>query len=103
MPGSDMALPLSSNVHTPVQKAEEAMHAGERMPALRTEAILLGADFRGRASSLFRLLHTDALQGGPRGAQLRQLLLRLNFNHFLDDTQKPAAEAAEQQWSDADA
>lgn len=78
------------------------MHAGERVPALRTDAILLGADFRGRASSLFRLLHTDALQGGPRGAQLRQLLLRLNFNHFLDNTQKPAAEAAEQQWSDID-
>ena len=85
-----------------VQKAEEAMHAGERMPALRTEAILLGADFRGRASSLFRLLHSDALQGGPRGAQLRQLLLRLNFNHFLDDTQKPAAEAAEQRYGDVE-
>ncbi|CAL5227089.1 g9995 [Coccomyxa viridis] len=84
------------------QKAEEAMYAGERMPALRTEAILLGADFRGRASSLFRLLHSDALQGGPRGAQLRQLLLRLNFNHFLDDTQKPAAEAAEQRYGDVE-
>lgn len=85
-----------------MQKAEEAMHAGERVPALRTEAILLGADFRGRASSLFRLLQSDALQGGLRGAQLRQLLLRLNFNHFLDDTQKPAADASDhdQQWSD---
>jgi hypothetical protein len=67
------------------------MHAGERVPALRTEAILLGADFRGRAASLFRLLHNDALAGGPHGAQLRQLLLRLNFNHFLDDTHKLAA------------
>ena len=78
------------------------MHAGERVPALRTEAILLGADFRGRASSLYRLLHSDALQDGPRGAQLRQLLLRLNYNHFLDDAQKPAGEAAEQQWSNVD-
>ncbi|CAK0758510.1 hypothetical protein CVIRNUC_002625 [Coccomyxa viridis] len=89
-----------------VQEAEEAMHAGERVPALRTEAILLGAEFRNRASSLFRLLQGDALQGGPKGAQLRQLLLRLNYNHFLDSAQQPgpaasaAAAAQEQQWSD---
>ena len=89
-----------------MQKAEEAMHAGERVPALRTEAILLGAEFRNRASSLFRLLQGDALQGGPKGAQLRQLLLRLNYNHFLDSVQQPgpgpsaAAAAQEQQQSD---
>lgn len=72
------------------------MHAGEQVPALRTEAILLGADFRGRASSLFKLLHKDALTGGPKGAQLRQLLLRLNFNHFLDDGQKSTAAAQDE-------
>lgn len=44
----------------------------------------LAAAFRLKHNVVFQLLQSDRLQAGPRAAGLRQLVMRLNFNHFCE-------------------
>ncbi|KAG7673809.1 hypothetical protein Ndes2437B_g01982 [Nannochloris sp. 'desiccata'] len=44
----------------------------------------LAATFRLKHNVVFQLLQSDRLQAGPRAAGLRQLVMRLNFNHFCE-------------------
>eukprot|EP00884_Botryococcus_braunii_P020473 jgi/Botrbrau1/7109/Bobra.0165s0127.1 len=44
----------------------------------------LAVDFRKRAGLLYTLLQSNRLQSSPRAPYLRQLLLRLNFNFYVE-------------------
>jgi gamma-tubulin complex component 4 len=44
----------------------------------------LAASFRLKHNVVFQLLQSNKLQAGPRAAGLRQLVMRLNFNHFCE-------------------
>jgi gamma-tubulin complex component 4 len=64
-----------------------------------TQAEELAASFRLKHNVVFQLLQSNKLQAGPRAAGLRQLVMRLNFNHFceqdvLNDATAMAAAAA---------
>lgn len=56
----------------------------------------LAASFRLKHNVVVQLLQSNQLQTGPRAAGLRQLVVRLNFNHFAENDvlQGVAAEAA---------
>jgi gamma-tubulin complex component 4 len=59
----------------------------------------LAASFRLKHNVVFQLLQSNKLQAGPRAAVIRQLVMRLNFNHFceqdvLNDATAVAAAAA---------
>lgn len=49
-----------------------------------TKSEELVATFRLKHNVVFQLLQSDRLQAGPRAAGLRQLVTRLNFNHFCE-------------------
>jgi hypothetical protein len=67
-----------------LQHAEEALQAQESTSGLEGQARAIGAIFRGRSAALFALLQSNALHAPHRTPHLRQLLLRLNYNHFVD-------------------
>ena len=45
----------------------------------------LAADFRRRANLLYTLLQSNKLQSSQRAPYLRQFLLRINFNGFVEN------------------
>ena len=55
------------------------------------QAAALAADFSLRGSMLYTLLQSSMLQAGHRAPALRQLLLRLNFNGFVEKAAMKAA------------
>lgn len=44
----------------------------------------LAGDFRRRLNMIYTALRSDTLQHSQRAPHLRQLLLRLNFNGFIE-------------------
>lgn len=52
--------------------------------SLLDKCAVLAVDFRKRAGLLYTLLQSNRLQSSPRAPYLRQLLLRLNFNSFVE-------------------
>ncbi|EIE26424.1 hypothetical protein COCSUDRAFT_58962 [Coccomyxa subellipsoidea C-169] len=74
-----------------VQHNAEAVQARESTGALDGRAAEICSDFRRRTAQLYVLLQSNTLQAPQRVPHLRQLLLRLNFNQFME---REAAEFA---------
>ena len=64
-------------------------------PALEPGAVeALSAEFLRKSNTLYTVLKSDRLAGGDRAPYLRQFLLRLNFNDFVDTSVKRSLQAA---------
>ena len=74
-----------------LQHNAEAVQARESTGALDGRAAEICSEFRRRTAQLYVLLQSNTLQAPQRVPHLRQLLLRLNFNLFME---REAAEFA---------
>lgn len=81
-------------IHAVVQRTEEAVQAKESTIVLEYEAKEVSNEFRRRTSQLYKLLQSSTLQAPQRVPYLRQLLLRLNFNQFMEREAAGTAKAA---------
>ena len=64
-------------------------------PALDPGAVeALSAEFLRKSNTLYTVLKSDRLAGGDRAPYLRQFLLRLNFNDFVDTSVRRSLQAA---------
>ncbi len=67
-----------------LQRNQEAMQARESTALLNEDAAAICSGFRAHTAQLYALLQNNTLQAPHRVPHLRQLLLRLNFNHFME-------------------
>ena len=75
-----------------LQRNQEAVQARESTAQLSEEAAAICSGFLMHTAQLYALLQDNTLQAPHRVPHLRQLLLRLNFNHFME---REAAEHAQ--------
>ena len=67
-----------------MQHNAEAVQARESTDDLEEKAGVICSDFRSRTAQLYVLLQSNTVQAPQRVPHLRQLLLRLNFNQFME-------------------
>ncbi|CAL8466718.1 g6254 [Coccomyxa elongata] len=67
-----------------VQRNQEAVQARESTALLNEDAAAICSGFCVHTAQLYALLQSNTLQAPHRVPHLRQLLLRLNFNHFME-------------------
>ena len=81
-----LLLGLAGCKHTLATHTQSQDLAAERTSAEAAEAALSGIarDFRRHYSVLYQLMQSSRLQSSRRAPALRQLILRLNFNHFSE-------------------
>lgn len=77
-----------------LQRNQEAVQARESTAVVDEEAAAICIGFRAHTAQLYALLQSNTLQAPHRVPHLRQLLLRLNFNHFMEHEATTHAQVA---------
>jgi hypothetical protein len=78
-----------------LQQNAEVVQAREGTGDLEGKARVICSDFRSRTAQLYVLLQSNTVQAPQRVPHLRQLLLRLNFNQFMEREAAAHAKVAE--------